>query len=139
MSAEAAVRALLIADAAVGAAVGTKVFPIEAPQDTAYPYVTYQLISDPAAGVMGGPSGYHDAHIQITAWATGYEAARALASKCRVALDAKHGNYGGVNVNGILCTNRGTDTPAPPAAGRGQSVYGRLIEVQVMISGDAAA
>ncbi len=81
-----------------------KGYPIEVPQDAAYPAWSYQVIDDEQMLSHGGGTKYAKARVQIdimakeTASLSGYGAAKGLAEQVRAALDGFKGNMGGVAV-----------------------------------------
>lgn len=84
---EAALSALLLADAAVAAAIGARLFPNAAPLGTATPYATFRRISGRRVRSLAGASGLAMPRVQIDVQATSYLAARAAADAIRRCLD----------------------------------------------------
>jgi hypothetical protein len=68
---------------AASALVGQRVYPVIAPQNVAYPCITWQRISRTEVFSLEGPSGYADARVQIDCWAKTYGEARAVANAVR--------------------------------------------------------
>lgn len=62
------VRAYVLADAAIAALIGTRFYPVKAPQAAVYPLVTMQKIAEPRFPHLRGPGGMAAAHFQIDAW-----------------------------------------------------------------------
>lgn len=81
-----ALRARLIADAGVSALVGTRIFPMIRPQDSALPAVRYQVISDPRPEHLKGYDGARSSRVQYDCFAETYLGARALANAVIAAL-----------------------------------------------------
>lgn len=79
MSAEEAVRAVLLADPTVAALVGDRVYPMHLPQTCVLPAIVYQRISTVGSIDLGGDTGLSRIRLQVTHWAEGFDAARALA------------------------------------------------------------
>lgn len=73
--------------ASAAALVGTRVYPVLAPQNVAYPCLTWQRISRTEVDSLQGPSGYADVRIQVDCWAKTYSQARALAKAVRADLN----------------------------------------------------
>lgn len=88
-----AVRALLAADAAVIALVGTKLFANLAPQGTVAPYVVLRVISDVPENTLNGTStGRLSAiRLQIDSYAKTYLAAAAVAETVDAVVSALAG------------------------------------------------
>jgi hypothetical protein len=105
---EEALFAHLTSDSDVSALVGTRVYPLVAPQDAELPLLVYQRISTPRVRSQSGPSGLAHPRFQITARATSVSQLRDLANKVRIALDGFKGVMGGasgVNVGAIFQDN----------------------------------
>lgn len=62
------VRAYVLADAAIAAVIGTRFYPVKAPQAGTYPLVTMQKIAEPRYPHLRGSGGMASAHVQIDAW-----------------------------------------------------------------------
>lgn len=69
--------------AAVEAIVGTKAFPVKAPQGTVLPYITYQQTADPPANHSTGATSTAECRIQVNCWASTYDGAVSLAAAVR--------------------------------------------------------
>lgn len=85
MSLEADLRAFLLADAGVAALVGDRISPAPGPQDQAYPFVTFTLISDQGVQSLSGPSGLDYPVYQIDAWSDSTERGGSQAEAIAVA------------------------------------------------------
>jgi len=92
---EEALYSHLAADGGVSALVGNRIYPIEAPQQAALPYLVYQRVSGPRVRSHSGPSGLASPRFQITGAAETYPSLRALMNAVRVALDGFRGTMGG--------------------------------------------
>lgn len=64
-----AVRAYILADPAITAIIGTRFYPIKAPQAAIYPLVTMRRIVEPRGPHLRGPSGLAAPRYQLDAWA----------------------------------------------------------------------
>lgn len=84
---EIAVRAHLIADPAVSALVGTRIYPEIMPQGVQYPAVRYQLIDTPRTYAKGGYAGMSRPRLQIDCWSPSYLEAKRLAAAIRAAME----------------------------------------------------
>jgi hypothetical protein len=88
MSAETALYSRLSTTDGVTALVGTRIFPMEAQQNSATPYITYQKITPHflptlrrGALPLAGPN------LQVNSWADTYATAKAVALEVRRSLD----------------------------------------------------
>ena len=95
MRIEAALYTLLSGDSGVSALVSTRIFPHQAPQGGALPFLVYQRISTPRDYSQSGPSLLVWPRFQITAVAATFDGARALAHALRAALSGYSGTMGG--------------------------------------------
>jgi hypothetical protein len=87
MTAEEVLVARLKATPGVTALVGTRVYPMEAPQGAPTPWIVYQRVSTNPFGVLRGSSGLDDPRVQFNAWADTYSTAYAVAIQVRQSLD----------------------------------------------------
>lgn len=116
MTIESGLRALLIADAGVKALVADRVYPMPAPQNGQYPFLTWQRISGQRVFSMGGPSGLAEPRFQIDVWSANrenrpdgggpYAEARSIADAVRRALDGFNGTLDGIRASAILLDER---------------------------------
>jgi len=72
--------------AALTSLTGLRIFPVEAPDGTARPYLTYHLISRNEVTACDGDAGVIDQVIQIDVWAESYAGARAVAEVLKTRL-----------------------------------------------------
>lgn len=120
MSLEAALRTYVLADAAIAAAVGTRMYPRSAPQSPTLPLLVYQRIDTRRGHDLGGPDGLPRTRVQITVWAAGVQSAVDTAALVRKRLDGFYGKWGTVAVGSCLCVGeRDTDDPQTGRAGVG--------------------
>lgn len=96
---EEAVYAILTEDAAVGALVGTRVYPQVIPQDVALPAVAYSRISTRRVKKRERRE-LARARVQVNAEASSYAGAKTLAAAVVGALDAVQRTIAGVQVQG---------------------------------------
>ena len=82
------VVAALLADAAVQAIAGARIYPMERPQGDQAPAVVYQRISTAPVKNIEGDSGLDSVRLQVSCWAERYADAKALAAAVRAALRA---------------------------------------------------
>lgn len=64
-----ALRAFLLADATIAAAVETRIYPIKLPQNATYPAITILRVSAIRANVLRGPASLARPRYQIDCWA----------------------------------------------------------------------
>lgn len=95
-------RTFLLADAAVAALVGTRIYPIKLPQGITAASIVYQEISGIGDHHMQGPSGLSRVRMQIGAWAQSADAAHALFLAVKEAIDGYQGLMGSVYVQGVF-------------------------------------
>ncbi len=117
MSFEAQVRDMLLADAAVAARVGTRIFPHPAPQNVASPFLTYQVVGADQVGSSYTARALHDVStLQIDCWheqidrvsdgvSDFYGSVVDLSREVRTALDRKGDPLGEDAIDGIQFTN----------------------------------
>lgn len=74
--------------AGLTALVGTRIYPVVAPESPAYPLVIFDLIAPNKPKTSGGTSGNHiEALYQVSCWADTYASARAVAAQIVAALE----------------------------------------------------
>jgi hypothetical protein len=88
-------RAHVIADAAVMAMVGDRMFPVKLPQNVLYPALSYNQVSGVRTYDLCGPTGRVRPRITINSWAETYADARDLAHAVRKAIEGFTGTMGG--------------------------------------------
>ena len=98
MSLKAGLFAHLTADVAIAAAVGTKVYPTIAPQDVVWPFVVYDVTRDEEFQFHSGPSGLHNATVQVRVQTTSQPDAESIGRLVYDALRATDGGWGDVTV-----------------------------------------
>lgn len=92
-----ALRAFLLADAAIATAVGTRIYPVKLPQNVDFPAITIVRVSSSRANVLHGPASLARPRYQIDCWAqevTGVAAftvAQELGDAVRQRLEAYNG------------------------------------------------
>ena len=102
---EEALNSVLIGNAAVGALVGARVYPLVIPEEATLPAVAYQRVSgvrDTAhsdAQGFPGELGWAMGRVQLTINAETYSAAKSVARAIRKALNGKRGSMGGLMVH----------------------------------------
>jgi len=83
-------------DAGVSAIVGTKVYPLRAPRDIAFPFVIYQTIGGAPEHCMVSDAGVRGTLVQLSSWAAEHAAALVLAMAVETSLKDFSGTLGGI-------------------------------------------
>lgn len=86
-SPEAVLRSALVASANVSALVGSRIYPILAPQTAALPFIVWRRSGISREHTLAGPMGVSTVSVEMQLLATTYEQARELADRCRLVLD----------------------------------------------------
>ena len=99
---ETGLRGALLADAAVAALVGTRIYPVVLPQAPQYPAISFQTISGESHYALGGHSGLASPRIQVDCWAESFDAVMALRSAVIACLGGYRGTVAGVTIQGMF-------------------------------------
>lgn len=99
---EAALRAKLLADAAIANLVGTRVSPWPLPQASPMPAITYFRVSGAEGVTQDGRERTTRARYQVDSWGGSYQAARELEILVRKALNGFKGTVSGVPIQGAF-------------------------------------
>ena len=94
--------------------VGVNIFPEVAEQETATPFIVYQLQSVAPEDTHDGPSKLDEVRFEFLCYADSYALAADLGDKVRGALDRVSGTYNGVNVESIQFNDVDIDTIDAP-------------------------
>jgi len=92
----------------VGTSAGTRIFQEKLAQGTAYPAITYQLISDPAENSHSGSSHLAQARVQIDCWAETKEETMAVAAAVKQAIISTHRVVANVFIQSAMKDNEQT-------------------------------
>ena len=137
MSVEAALFNYLSGISGIAAIVGTRIHPLETPQNGAFPCITYQTISFQHTDSLQGSSGLGTARIQINCWArtvdsvsNGYDSALALRDAVRDATDGFSGTWDTTEIDHAFIVDEG-DLFYPSAGVESDKTYGRRIDLEV--------
>lgn len=65
-----------------------RVYALVLPDESSYPAITYQRISNVPVNSLSGSSDLDQVRVQVDCWATTYGAAKALAGEVRTAMEA---------------------------------------------------
>jgi hypothetical protein len=87
MSVDEQLYARLRDDAALAALVGTRIFPLLAPQDAPLPFIRYQLVSRVADEALDAVSTLASYRFQIDAYGATYASARAVQARMKELLN----------------------------------------------------
>ena len=104
-SPESVARSALVADAAVSAILGNRVFPVLAPATAALPFATYRRSGVIRSQSLSGPVGVPTVQMTLDLYAETYEAVRDLADKCRLVLDGYGATLNNVEVKNVSLQN----------------------------------
>jgi len=88
MSANKIVYNILSNNAALTALISTRLNPVRIPQESAFPAVSYNLISEVPNPTKSGHSRTEFARVQVNAYGTSLSSAQAVASAIRTAFEA---------------------------------------------------
>lgn len=87
MSVDSIIFGILSGNSAVTGVVGAKIYPSQAPQLTAFPFVVFETISTMPNNTKSGASEMDKYRIQVTALSKDNKQANDIADKVRAALD----------------------------------------------------
>ena len=104
-SPEAVCRSVLVANAAVAAIVGTRIYPVIAPATADIPFITWRRSGVQRQHTLSGPLGMPTVILSVDLYAGTYEAVRDLADKVRLVLDG----YGTAETESIVIENVSLD------------------------------
>lgn len=119
MKIEESLYSALISDATVRGYVYNRVYPLIAPDNADVPFIVYQVIDKAALHTMTDDSDISSTAFQVSAWATNYSTAKALAVAVKTLLTdygGLFGGLGGVPVQKIIYD--GDDDVHDPVTGR---------------------
>lgn len=111
---EDAIRAVLLADPAVAALVGTRVSPLKLPQGGSLPAIVYQRVSTVPLLGLEAPGGPTRSRVQLSLWAATFDQARSLGVAVRDALQGWSGRVGVEDVRLVSMANWLDDYEAGP-------------------------
>lgn len=124
MAAEKAIVSLLGAAGPVTALVGTRIYPLQVPQDAVLPALVFETISDTPLDRLDAAAAYNlvQARISVSVVASHYADVKAVLSAVRAACRYQRGLLGGVQVVSVLPDGTGPDLRDPDMALYSQSV-----------------
>jgi len=99
-----AVKKILDDDAGVGAICANRIYPQFAPQGSAMPFITYDIISNVPLNSKGDTSAIDSFRVQVNCIGVSMDAVAGLAAAVRTALDGYSGTptATGVTLRGIM-------------------------------------
>ena len=102
---EEALYSILTTDAGFSALVGSRVYPLQIPQDAALPATAYQRISGLQVFSLSGSSGLARPRFQLTHVADEYSVVNGVANAARAALNGYRNTIAGVEVQAAFLEN----------------------------------
>lgn len=108
MTIESALYSYLSNKASVTALVSDRIYPQVAPQGTAYPFVTFNVLSEDTQHDMSGASGLTNVAMQIDAWCETVADRVSVSEALRNALDGFRGAMGteSLHISNFFMTDR---------------------------------
>lgn len=101
-----ALQAYVVADSAVAALAGARMYPLKLPQSPAMPAITYQHVSGATVVSNDGATGLANPTFQIDCWGNTYATMDALFQAVRERLNGAKGTFSGIQVQGIFLVRR---------------------------------
>lgn len=99
---------ILSSDAYLTARVGSKIFPVQVPEDTDFPAIVYHYPSLTPTNVKTGTSPLDVADVRIFLYFAQYDTGREAADRVRALLDGLEGTYSGVEVDRVTFADEDT-------------------------------
>lgn len=134
---EQALYALLAGDATLVAIIGTRIYPLRAPQNATYPLLVYQQIASQKVHSMQGGSGLDFSLFQFTFWGSDYLVTKQAAEALRVLLQGYRGTVtvpavGTVEIEGafVEATRDAWDDSGAPDSGE-SPMFGAQVDYQI--------
>jgi len=93
MSIESDLYAHLKNDSGVSALIGTRIYPLMAPQNVIDPYITYQVVNDNSKQCIGGSVYQNDTRFQVDCWSKKYSEVKAIKEAVESALIGFKSSY----------------------------------------------
>jgi hypothetical protein len=96
----------------IKAVVGTKIYPLIAPEGVNAPYIIYTPYSQVFSHTFGNDSGYNDKYIQIDIYHTSFISLKTLSKEVRKALINFKGVMGtnGIEIQAVICESGDRDS-----------------------------
>ncbi len=132
MSIEKALYGYMSGHASIIAQVGTRVYPEVAPEDTIYPFITFNVTSEAHDHSMDGATGMANPRIQIDVWAEKISDRVITAEAIRTSMDGFRGDMGDDDLNIRSCFLQDkTNFQEPTGEGKGKPVYRSSIDFSI--------
>lgn len=90
------------AHAGLSALIGTRFYPVTAPQGVAAPYCVYAQLGDDPVHAMGDDTGLVSVRYEIACYGSGYDAARAVGAQVRDAFSRYSGTPSVLRIDAIF-------------------------------------
>lgn len=123
--------ALVLADATVSAAIGTRLRPITRDQTDTTPAATVNVISGVSDLANDGPTGYQASRVQVDVYAITAAAAYAAANAIKARLHGFAGVQGTTRFLGIISDSERTSFDASGAATSASPAEDRLVRISL--------
>lgn len=134
MSVTGDLQTFLLSKTAITNIVGTAgVYWMRAPEDTDFPYITFQEVSDVREHDLSGQCGLVVASYQIDCWHVGSSAIHTLAEAVRTSIDGYTGTMTSTTVQYAKLTNR-MEFSEPPEFGTEQTVDRIMLEIEMWVT-----
>lgn len=104
---EAALRSMLLADAAVSGLVGTRIYAGRLPQSHEYPAVTIDPVTEDDNNTLNSVGGLRWMRIEINAWALTYAEVNTLHKAVNTALNGSKGLFNGIDIRSVTSMSGG--------------------------------
>lgn len=102
-----AIYDILSTDGTVSASVSTRIYPDTVPQQAAFPFIAYTLVSTAPTDIKDGVSPLDTISLQVDIYSQDYGVTQGLNDAVRTALDRYRGTNNGVVIDGIRFANTG--------------------------------
>lgn len=127
-------RQRILAKQSIAQVIGTRYFPLAAPQSASLPYIVYGEVGEEGTpNHDGGSGGLCRMTIRLSAWAENYDDARNLGESIRMLMDGYRGTIGGGTITSCFKIDQ-RDRYAPPQSGEDMGIFGREIDFRVRYS-----
>jgi len=130
VSAIAAIRTKLLADANVIALTGTRIHIGVTPSGKGWPRVTMNRIGLDGIHTMAGSTGFAEMNLQIDCWAKKQNSAHTIAETIRKSLDTYNGTLSTIYFN-LIRWLRTVDTHEPESLGKQNSIHRARLDFTV--------
>jgi hypothetical protein len=119
---------------AIAQAIGTRYYPLAAPQSASLPYIVYGEMGEEGQPTHdGGSSGLCRMTIRLSVWAENYDEARDIGELIRLLMDGFAGTAGTGTITSCFKTDQ-RDRYALPQSGEDMGIFGREIDFRVRYS-----